>query len=733
METSNPHQDGQDEQSKPQAQLRPHLRDGSIEELSSRSPRTDKAESSGPNVASNQDLVLRKGWPNRPRTIKSSLLSSISSAIFDIFLVASSTAFLALALIVKKNDKAYIMDLKKLEQKQMPKMILGAIKYGPTLFPILFASVLGRMTHTILCWRLVKGERMGVLDTLAASTSFTSIITAQAQMGRLNYFGVLLVAVWALSPLGGQATLRLMSIGPRKTSTSETISYMVPTGSLQGYEMTNGPLVMEKVNLLFMSTLIESSIRFSSRSHSGPWEDPYQNTRIIKAPFFGTRNSSNIDEDNWYNSTGSSQSSSYYSLIGIPRKKTELIHNERSYDLSRIHSSYWDLNCSTSSPTANNSSINNAKVSDIVEIRGTGATIRYSNSSLTERIGVVPENLRPFKFFYSPAYNISSGQNTLSCEVRSAYIESDIKCNIFTCETIRAQPSQLDHHPLAWTLLDLRPGYWPFFLNSFIGSIRGKENEPSLIDHYIANPEFASAGTSMTGANSISPEEYSVRLGQLLNTYFYFLNGMSTLPLSQPNPMEEFEDGTYIDNNQSFIPISEPASPQDNFGRNGPAIRLWETERILEAEVDSIAAHQGWISILATISSLLILASLITPIIQTFFLHGPDVMMNISSLASNDTHLKLPVNGSHLNAAERAKLLQDVKVNFGDVEPEKEVGRLAIGSIQGVVEIICSKGIITTILKVKVEYLRVISYLLEASKVDLSKSAIAIRNLATFL
>jgi hypothetical protein len=71
------------------------------------------------------------------------------------------------------------------------------------VFPILFASVLGRAVHAILIWRLENGERIGILDTLAGSTSLTSTFTSQLQLRRITLLGVTLIAVWALSPVGG--------------------------------------------------------------------------------------------------------------------------------------------------------------------------------------------------------------------------------------------------------------------------------------------------------------------------------------------------------------------------------------------------------------------------------------------------------------------------------------------------------------------------------------------------
>lgn len=77
---------------------------------------------------------------------------------------------------------------------------------------MLFAAVLGRAAHSVLIWRMERGERIGVLDILAESTFLTSTVTSQLQLRMIRFLGVALVAIWALSPLDGQASFRQLGI-----------------------------------------------------------------------------------------------------------------------------------------------------------------------------------------------------------------------------------------------------------------------------------------------------------------------------------------------------------------------------------------------------------------------------------------------------------------------------------------------------------------------------------------
>jgi hypothetical protein len=74
-------------------------------------------------------------------------------------------------------------------------------------------------------WKLERGAEIGLLETLMGSRTVGSAVVTLAQMGRLN-LGVLgLLALWAISPLGGQAFLRILSVEPRIESEPAEVSY----------------------------------------------------------------------------------------------------------------------------------------------------------------------------------------------------------------------------------------------------------------------------------------------------------------------------------------------------------------------------------------------------------------------------------------------------------------------------------------------------------------------------
>ena len=159
-----------------------------------------------PLLATEKHTTAIQGWPTAPRRIQSPWWIIVWNVLFDLILFACAVAFLAFAGIVSHYDQASTA-----ENPRTTAMLLNATRYvsqsslllkiytkclqGPTVFPILFALILGRATHTILRWRLESGERIGVLDTLAASTSLAGTLLSQFQLRAISLIGIILVLI----------------------------------------------------------------------------------------------------------------------------------------------------------------------------------------------------------------------------------------------------------------------------------------------------------------------------------------------------------------------------------------------------------------------------------------------------------------------------------------------------------------------------------------------------------
>jgi ABC-type multidrug transport system fused ATPase/permease subunit len=111
--------------------------------------------------------------------------------------------------------------------------------------PILFATVIGRASRACLVWRLELGEKLGVLDMLASSTTFASAMLAQITLRGFSAIGFLLAAVWALSPVGGQASLRIMTVGQMTVTNTASFDYLSPVSSYNDWISSSGGHAVE--------------------------------------------------------------------------------------------------------------------------------------------------------------------------------------------------------------------------------------------------------------------------------------------------------------------------------------------------------------------------------------------------------------------------------------------------------------------------------------------------------
>lgn len=71
-----------------------------------------------------------------------------------------------------------------------------------------------------------RGEKLGLLDLLAASTTMVNAFLSQVTLRSFSIVGCAMALVWACSPLGGQAALRIMTVGTTEITRSIHLDHM---------------------------------------------------------------------------------------------------------------------------------------------------------------------------------------------------------------------------------------------------------------------------------------------------------------------------------------------------------------------------------------------------------------------------------------------------------------------------------------------------------------------------
>jgi hypothetical protein len=542
--------------------------------------------------------------------------------------------------------------------------------------------ILGRATHALLRWRLECGERIGVLDTLAASTSLTSTVVSQFQLRTISAFGIALMLVWALSPIGGQASLRQMTIGTKNTTFPATFSYLVHNGYTTGFLNTDRESLWQTVDSIFLSGIIASAA-----SRSSP-RDNWGNVKIPRVEYY--ENKASPGHDGWFETIDVS-SDIYTSMIGIPISGTD------SFDFidyqTHIQTSYLHILCSQELKNQHNYELFNLTQPGMEQVVGPGAAILTENGILKLRALRSPESLSPLQFQYITRH-FSNNDYKLVCNLTSSYVEAQVHCARSTsCTVNRIRRSQLNSLPPAWTLLDLGMMYPDLLFQKILDSGRNRPQSPTSLDKYLSDPASVllpgepSAGLSVPLTDEAN---YPIRLTQLFNSYFTTMNGIYAIAggLTQ-------QTAYFWDKNISFVPqgalaeTDKPPAPNSTrwswftmLDQGKLTAKAWPAEGTKAVSTQVIVAHMAWVVTLCVTSILLIVASLISPLVQFFLLKGPDVMMNISSLATrHNPYIPLPKGGTNLGASDRARLLKGLELRFGDVEMGSGVGHLAIGTV----------------------------------------------------
>ncbi|KAI1492894.1 hypothetical protein F5X96DRAFT_624158 [Biscogniauxia mediterranea] len=595
------------------------------------------------------------GWPTSPATVRPSASSIIADVVVDVVLLGFSVAFFAFGLLVRQYDQTPID-----AYPQTTNALLQATKYGPSVFPILFACVVGRAAHAILIWRLEKGTYVGTLDLLAGSTSLTSTVTSQIQMRMISLLGVILLAIWALSPVGGQASFRQLSIGPKESSEPANYTYMTMGGNLEQYDNTDRTTSFGIVNTLLLSSLIAP---YSNRLSS---VDTWGN---VKIPLIETyEDGSTPDSDGWF--TTDESRSVYSSLVGLPI--AGLSGNYTKYSVT-VETEYFYINC----PVVYGPWVEIVSNSSQWFV-GTGAQMwSYDNS--TERYNTRPEAMtRPRQFAYqwwNPPTNMTS-----NCSMTTTYVEAEISCGSTpsSCSVPRLRRSRLPHPPAAFTLIDAYWQGWNMFAHNFVNSVTAHSSYATVVSWYLvdpSNPLDVYPNPDPATADRPTNDVYAARLGQLLNTYWTCINGMHAVP-GGLTPETAFMAGTNLSSPRSAYFLANSST----------------TLGARSTSVDVVQCSYNWVVALCVASAVMILASLVHPVVRYGFTTAPDLMLNFSSLAMRDNpYVALPgstsssggggSSGTFLGAADRARLLKRMRVRFGDVEGASEVGRLAVASL----------------------------------------------------
>jgi hypothetical protein len=490
----------------------------------------------------------------------------------------------------------------------------------------------------------------------------------QIQMRSWSLLGLLLVTIWSLSPLGSQASLRILGSTVQSTDTDRQIQY-VDTGAYLSNALWPGDVMgtagtYEPANAIFTAVMLGKS------SNSSASVDTWGN---VKIPWIERMDRSTADPKGWYHIPQFNSSDDFTSLIGVPSSAISFIGNmTTSFD---IQTSYWNLSCPVFRNLGNGRNVTGgrdealfaaleADVAHFVEYNGTGNTTALPPQSLyLSSVDAYPSldpwgaksdiSLRHIK--YADNNNRPGQYVGADCTIKTIYVEVSILCSKGSCIAIKIRNSSGSRPPESWTRFDLLAGTFSEFARAFTDMF-APASTAAPYQMFIIDPlnPFDNTLTTPALTDVVSNATFALRLSQLFNTYFMARLGATVILKGlQDSPSMVYEIG------YSGLTLDTTA---------------YETRYTLVLKCNTI-----WFVILLLSSAITAVVSLCGLIAAACRL-GPDIGFNVSSLVRDSPFVDQTAVATTLSGTDRSRLMRNWYAKFGDVAAEDEVGHIAIGS-----------------------------------------------------
>ncbi|CAD6588389.1 MAG: hypothetical protein ASARMPREDX12_003254 [Alectoria sarmentosa] len=600
------------------------------------SPPTNNGQDSAEGQ-SHKTTRLIKGWPQSFKTLKKTGWKEAGSLAVDTFIALIPLLFTVLSIVATRLSGSPI--------SAGGDKVKAAITLGPTLFPILFAAIVGRSLRSLASFQAERGAKLGTLEQLMGSLTIFGTVELQILLRTFDVLGIGLIALWALSPLGGQASLRLLEIGKQPILSVQNISYLdpeLPSIFSQGADATSS--FDFYINALYLSALLSPP---ASKASS---VDTWSNVKIPTIEKLESTGKS--DADGWYDV--SPGNTAYSSLVGLP---IDGIRKNGSYHFY-VESLYMVLDCPI---------ISDFTTTDESPLGGFSLDFVTDNSTYFQ----LYPNQTSYPAVKTWGVNFSAGSDidsdnafVANCTVTRSSVESNITCDHGSCSVTQIRRSKFDKRPPGYTLLTYGVGapnfatYWPKS-----GGSGEHPGSSTPTEYFIADPTMDSLSTSILSGGislqGLSADLFSERFSLVFNTYW------------QCSLVPWYQTGNFP-SNASAINDNPVISSLGTFNTTTTTVTNF---------TDIYVCNRMWAAILFVASIVLLLCG-ICGVIVKHMARGPIILGYVSTMTRDNPYIDLPSGGCTLDGLQRAKLLKDIKVKVQDVAAEGGVGHIAFGSAE---------------------------------------------------
>jgi hypothetical protein len=499
----------------------------------------------------------------------------------------------------------------------------------------MFSAIVGRFLTAFTAWRLERGMEVAAVEYITGSRTVFGAISTPFRLRLLHNTLPLLLILWVLSPLGGQASLRVVFL----TDLTEEVRVYYLDSLTQMFSGTVS-IYEDTIKAVFISALL------APVSTKEGYRDLFGN---LKVPLLEEYNAGPqfADGEGWY-TTETEQTPAYSSLIGLPimglpAEGTTALNIETSYMYSDCLLTQRDDDTSG----LNYTSCHNGLYKGMTLALDADPEFNASDPSTAPR-----------KIWFGSM----AGALTAECSLTTTYVEIRHLCNGNSCAPAAIRRSKLPHKPATTTWLDgLSSNEWRlpvpiFFCSGFINATDMGTISPyrrSVLERYLANPDTAFSDVEGSTAPladlaNLSNHIFSRRFTQVMNTYWL----AATAPVSV--------SGNFT------IPY-----PGYGHGFVSNTTSEWRTTK------DVLDYDTTWLVVLM-VSSLVMLAAGIATVVLNLMRRGPEVLDSFTSMLRDNPYVHENTGASTEDASEKVRRLRKTRVMLGDVHPLEMTGHVAV-------------------------------------------------------
>ncbi|KAF6814411.1 hypothetical protein CPLU01_14399 [Colletotrichum plurivorum] len=580
----------------------------------------------------------------------------------------------------------------------------NSINVIATAFPILFASIIGRLMSESARWNLERGNSLGLLEQLMGSRTVGSTLVTLFTLRTLNLLAAALLCVWVFSPLGAQAILRMLDSTPSVNPSPAVISYFdtrapVPSwlALTQGSDTADGPIRPTVATIATLYTCLVGTPKANKVDTMDLWGN-------VRVPFLvpgaddAWRDASNISADGYSSLTGipihylgngnatfSLESSHAYltcpnskkfpanrslraalgniseaNVTSFPPGETTRNGTCRGAAYNRVgsRSTQWGFAVDRFIDTLWHSkgAGNDDRVfwSDEVDDFWTGGPSLFSNE---EGIDAVPTRLLLRMLLRQPSRAMKTLDSIeIFCDITQQYVESRVECSYlggqWACKVTRQRPLQRKTVSEHITLLSFP---WTLnFLSNELPVATGRQTgdfiDPSL--YYLKDPTFenVSAGSEVF-LDELDISKVGMRFGQLLNTYIALSQLYEAIASTRDEAKAVFE----------------------------PKITLTGEASTL---VETFAVSRLWI-ILSLLAAVVLLTGGILSVVITHLTYGPEILGYVSTMIRNSKFIDLPSTTTWLDGTGLTNEMKTTRIRYGFIRDAVGEPVVAVGHEDG--------------------------------------------------